>query len=651
VDGDLPPAYDDATAQQASSSSSAGPSTSTSNNAVTESKRKHAVKDEGPLGERSSHPDLPPPEFSEHSPHVYSQGRRTQFTDTGPLVFGASEGIPPTIHVKAAESNILTHDPHLNEDGEALYRFILKSALTPPKATIRIRGSHEESREVTSDHARHHDDGQRHHSSTRTEKHTVIDFDFEIDCTPLLQPSISLDVASLPDPRSDPIRHHITDNPTVYVKGDEHLAYRGRMRQEILVPASSPRLLSRSRRVSRRRRSTIGAAHDAVPFLDQDNDYDQEAAQTERLVLFRPRWSERRALWKAAQKQWLPWTQGVAHLEPRGDNPQTCFIRRDEYDQGAQTERVRVGNGYETQSGITTTTAVDVKVRSAEGPSQTTVRMVCDDYALSSKELKSLKIRKRVAGWDFKALEQDIKSIVSEVFSPSEIDGRQVEVAFTVENDTITVLPDSDLARFMTTFHRSHGARKVLLIALFVLTGAFVVILPVAWILRHFKGARYNSIGIVWQLSQWEHSGATDLMHELLEDERQAATRAGAAWAADSDTAFPVAEFDNAEAISPNPNTTFSTRSCISSRGVVQQQPFIVIEARDEHLRETLIVHRGIRQGDVVKNWEARIRSAVAKRLRLGSDKRLGQELKDHLPPQTTRTYDPLSGQVRVYDA
>ncbi|KAE8181349.1 hypothetical protein CF336_g8952, partial [Tilletia laevis] len=80
----------------------------------------------------------PPPTFSAHTPQVYSGGQKKEPTGTVP------SKLPRNFQSPAAEANILTHGAHLNENGESLYRFVLQKTLTPPKVTVKTRGSHEE---------------------------------------------------------------------------------------------------------------------------------------------------------------------------------------------------------------------------------------------------------------------------------------------------------------------------------------------------------------------------------------------------------------------------------------------------------------------------------------------------------------------------
>ncbi|KAF8560332.1 hypothetical protein OG21DRAFT_1502637 [Imleria badia] len=101
--------------------------------------------------------------------------------------------------------DLISHDPHLNEDGEAFYRFLLSQAVAPPRMFLHCRGSHDEThtRFVRSRH------GNR---ELTTEQYTekVVDFDFKID-----------------------VGQHIIGGPTHWSVGDSAPAYRGRMFREV----------------------------------------------------------------------------------------------------------------------------------------------------------------------------------------------------------------------------------------------------------------------------------------------------------------------------------------------------------------------------------------------------------------------------------
>ncbi|CUA73512.1 hypothetical protein RSOLAG22IIIB_10855 [Rhizoctonia solani] len=139
--------------------------------------------------------------------------------------------LPPEFHPYQAEyevassGDIYSHDHHLNEDGEALYQFLLSHAKVPPNFLLKCRGTHPETRvrHVTRTETV---DGR---SVTRTEPEmyteTVIDFDFTID-----------------------ISHHLRQLPPVlWTVPDDEPTYRGRMKREVLTDA-----MSGVRRVSNR---------------------------------------------------------------------------------------------------------------------------------------------------------------------------------------------------------------------------------------------------------------------------------------------------------------------------------------------------------------------------------------------------------------
>ncbi|TRM68023.1 hypothetical protein BD626DRAFT_396019 [Schizophyllum amplum] len=79
-----------------------------------------------------------------------------------------------------SNGNIISHDRHLNEDGEALYRFLLSQSSSPPVLRIACGGTHTEhrSRQVRRDG----------HTVTEHYTETVTDFSFAIDVQPPLSP-------------------------------------------------------------------------------------------------------------------------------------------------------------------------------------------------------------------------------------------------------------------------------------------------------------------------------------------------------------------------------------------------------------------------------------------------------------------------------
>ncbi|KAL0569550.1 hypothetical protein V5O48_012413 [Marasmius crinis-equi] len=124
---------------------------------------------------------------------------------------------PPSFSVYSAEfftdksGNVVSHDPHLNSDGEALYRFLLSYSSIRPTIHVHCKATHQETRtrQVTSRHS----DG-RTHTRTETYNDTVTDFDFFIDISNVILPLEN-------------------DEPVHWTSKDSEPAYRGRMFYEI----------------------------------------------------------------------------------------------------------------------------------------------------------------------------------------------------------------------------------------------------------------------------------------------------------------------------------------------------------------------------------------------------------------------------------
>ncbi|KZT65591.1 hypothetical protein DAEQUDRAFT_768757 [Daedalea quercina L-15889] len=162
----------------------------------------------------------PPPSFEEsvaagagpstavQSPYSYYEGN---LADSDVFVPPGGEQPPPFTPYQAeffvSGDSIISHDRHLNQDGEALYRFLLSHAEIPPTFCVHLRGVHTESR--TRMVSRRDNDGQyRTHHEHYTEE--VVDFDFPID-----------------------IGQHISSGPVHWSVPDEEPAYRGKMYREV----------------------------------------------------------------------------------------------------------------------------------------------------------------------------------------------------------------------------------------------------------------------------------------------------------------------------------------------------------------------------------------------------------------------------------
>jgi len=135
-------------------------------------------------------------------------------------------------HWVSMSGEIISHDPHLNEDGEALYRFLLSQAETPPTFVIHCRGTHDETRRRLVDKT---DSRGRQYTDTEYHTETITDFDFKIE-------------------------HQVPFRSMQWSVGDEEPAYRGRMRREMGVPGETTKAdrdttkLFKAWRVERRKR-------------------------------------------------------------------------------------------------------------------------------------------------------------------------------------------------------------------------------------------------------------------------------------------------------------------------------------------------------------------------------------------------------------
>ncbi|KAG1862256.1 hypothetical protein F4604DRAFT_1786784 [Suillus subluteus] len=169
--------------------------------------KQDSVRDSNP-SLASSSLQQPPPTFEESvADHVlhFPQGDSLNFPQEGgeePPAFA-----PYDAHFFTSRSgDIISHDSHLNDDGEALYRFLLSQASTPPTVILRCQGSHNET------HTRMVHSHHNGHTKMKTEQYTerITDFDFCID-----------------------VGQHIFGDPTHWSYADSTPAYRGRMFQEV----------------------------------------------------------------------------------------------------------------------------------------------------------------------------------------------------------------------------------------------------------------------------------------------------------------------------------------------------------------------------------------------------------------------------------
>ncbi|KAF8641145.1 hypothetical protein AX17_000787 [Amanita inopinata Kibby_2008] len=127
------------------------------------------------------------------------------------------------------DDNVVSHDPHLNLDGEALHQFLLSQSLVPPKYQLHCRGCHTETHYRYTTH--HNDDG-RSESQRESYTETITDFDFLIDIFPG-------PLTTSPSPQNNAC------GPTHWSVADSEPAYRGRMVQEVELPSDAGRRVAR----------------------------------------------------------------------------------------------------------------------------------------------------------------------------------------------------------------------------------------------------------------------------------------------------------------------------------------------------------------------------------------------------------------------
>ncbi|OSD03386.1 hypothetical protein PYCCODRAFT_1365742 [Trametes coccinea BRFM310] len=106
-----------------------------------------------------------------------------------------------------SNGEIISHDPHLNRDGEALYRFLLWQTANRPQYFIHMKGTHTEHKTRTV-YRKDQQGNLRPHDEHYTE--TVTDFDFRID-----------------------IGEQIVHGPIHWTVPDAEPAYRGKMFLEV----------------------------------------------------------------------------------------------------------------------------------------------------------------------------------------------------------------------------------------------------------------------------------------------------------------------------------------------------------------------------------------------------------------------------------
>ncbi|KAJ6621719.1 hypothetical protein B0H10DRAFT_2017210 [Mycena sp. CBHHK59/15] len=129
-----------------------------------------------------SGPSTAPPPFQDEPTDLL-----IDFSDTSEAIPGPGGEEPPPVFApyeaecfNTGSGNIVSHDPHLNTDGEALYRFLLSQATTHPALRLHCRGTHTETRYR---HVTHRTSDGRTQTRRESYTETVVDFDFYIDAS------------------------------------------------------------------------------------------------------------------------------------------------------------------------------------------------------------------------------------------------------------------------------------------------------------------------------------------------------------------------------------------------------------------------------------------------------------------------------------
>lgn len=307
----------------------------------------------------------------------------------------SNAGPPPSFAPYQAEyfevgnEDICSHDPHLNSDGEALYRFILARAQRPPFMRVHIGGTHTEhkTRWVT---RTNHDGRSRQELENYSE--TVTDFSFCVDIKPVIYTTRSSDgTVSGPVP-IDPIHWSV---------GDHIPAYRGKMVKEIEA-VSVPGLggVRREKRAAKRKEKKARSrwveevSAKGLPPWCEERDVDFESGNTSSLMTLNGSMSPQLGRGSGSSN---PWVESLAEIEKS-------------------------------------------PLRSSK-----TLRQWADEYCASPKRLKEFVYVQELYGWNMEQIESAIRSTI--LATPYNGD---LEIHFTKHRSKIYIRPDNGLSRMLS---------------------------------------------------------------------------------------------------------------------------------------------------------------------------------------------------------
>lgn len=348
----------------------------------------------GPLVDVDVVPEDPAPEALELVVAAKdTDNKRDSFDETEPLL------PPPEFTEYVADSftdgsgNIVSHDKHLNEDGEALYRFILEHASTRPSLLVKCKGSHTEwrTRQVT-----RYEDG-KNITSTETYSEPVVDFDFTLDVSS----------AILSDPQGAPI----------WIAGDKEAVHRGRRRREV----DSPPKISLDRHDPPPADLEVGYASPTPPkrtWRRRATDAEKKASAS---------WRERRENYGYAP--WVLIRGQIRGMEATVDAPSDEL--RDSLIHSAHAPAEHGGQWYDD---------------SFVGHPTKTLRDWADEYCASKRALKEFNFEKVVYGWNMGALRQAIEATIRNNYAYQE----KVEVTFVTEGNRISIRADNWFSRMLS---------------------------------------------------------------------------------------------------------------------------------------------------------------------------------------------------------
>ncbi|KAG8990744.1 hypothetical protein FRB94_013111 [Tulasnella sp. JGI-2019a] len=338
-----------------------------------------------------------PPSFEQSQASIHALLERIPNDDDEAVVQSlkgdeAEALLPPDFSEYQAEystnaGNIKSHDKHLNEDGEALYRFLLSKASIRPTLYLRCNASHEEwhTRQIT-----RYVDG-RSVTSTETYSEKVTDFDFTIDISD----------AILPAPRT---------GAPIWLAGDKNATYRGGRQLEV----------------------------DSAPTMVTDVDghpvsMDLEAGES---------WGKRRSWRRKATK--LEKEASAAWKKRREDGGYAPWVLIRGMIRG--TEACVEPEGVRLQLQHATNDQAHLADDSDILPPTKTLREWADEYCDSKRLLKEFTFEKVVYGWNFGSLRQAMENTIRANYAHS----TKPNISFDIEGSMISVRPCTWYSRMLS---------------------------------------------------------------------------------------------------------------------------------------------------------------------------------------------------------